>query len=134
MAPHSLAGLQEQSLVDIYKSGIDETKCIEGTIKMAWGISDERFVEALVDVREYKFRVFFRLRSEHLDVLQALRPRDKFRLSLRGAKLQKLNTIPKLSTLPLHLTFSDGVELQWQQQDGNTKSLNTWKGNFHHML
>jgi hypothetical protein len=131
MAQHGLHDVQAP--LDLYKNGVDETKYIEGTIKMIWMELDKP-LEALVVIREHKFRVFFQLRKEYLDELRDLQPNDEFFLSLRGAKLQKLQSIPKFSTLSLQLLFSDGVELQWQRPDCNMRILNTWKGNFLHML
>jgi len=117
-----------QSPLDLFK-GVDETKFIEGIIKMIWDERDKP-IEALVATGGHTFRVFFQLRNEFLEVLRDLQPKDKFLLSLRGAKLKKLRTIPKLSSLSLELLFSDGVELRWKRADGNIRSFNTWKGTF----
>jgi len=130
MAQHLTDGVQ--SPLDLLK-GVDETKFLEGTIKMIWNVPDTP-LEALVVTGEHAFRVFFQLRNESLEVLRDLQPRDKFLLSLRGAKLKKLRTLPKLSTLSLELLFSDGVELRWKRPDGNIRSFNTWEGAFFFFL
>jgi hypothetical protein len=100
---------------------------------MLWDEPDKP-LEALVAIHEHKFRVFFQLRNEYLDVLRDLQPKDKFLLSLRGAKLQKLEISRSFLRSLSSFYSSDGVELQWKRPDGNIRTLNTWKGNFLHTL
>jgi hypothetical protein len=73
------------------------------------------------------FRVCFQLKKEYLDQL-TLKPNDKFRLSLRGARLKKLSEIQKASTIAMELRFSDGLLIQWKSRDGELKAMNTWIG------
>jgi hypothetical protein len=124
---------QTQSPIDICRNGVDETKCIEGIIKGIWDGDDSHSLEVLVAIREHKFQVCFQL-HEHLDALRDLHPRDNFRLFLRGAEVKKLKNIPKLSTVPLRLIFSDGVNLLRKRPDGSIQNLNTWKGSFYYTL
>lgn len=123
-----------QSPTDIYQNGVDETKCVEGTIRMIWDEKDKPALEILVVVQGLSFRVFFHLRDEVLEALQDLRPKHEFVLSLRGAERLILKEIPIHSTLPLSLYFFNGVALRWKRLDGSVQSLDTWKGNFRHTL
>lgn len=130
-SPPALYDVLEQSPTDMYENGVDEARCIAGTVEMTWDKVDKSPFHILVVIREHKFQVFFQLHNEYLEVLQALQPRDKFWLSLRGAKLRKLKASKDPCTLPLYLLFSDGVELHWKQSDGRMQNLNTWIGNFY---
>lgn len=125
-----LQNVLEQSPRDIYQRGVDERMCISGKFTMSW--IDHAKIEALVTVslstpEEHSFRIFFELDEEFTRMLD-FAPNDEFRLSLRGAEVQKLPNIPKLSSLPLQLVFSKGVHIQWQRQGHNElrRQLSTW--------
>ena len=121
-------------------NGVDETKCISGKFKMVWEMKvNGTHVEALVAVPSGKqeadnvFQTYFRLKKEHL-LLLTIRPTYTFRLSLRGAKLERLNTTPPASTIPMQLSFSDGVCIQWNRPGDELNYLNTWNGEFYYTI
>jgi len=124
----------EQSPEDILRNGPDEKKCVAGRFLMTWPPTGRRIKtiatissSSTPDNVAYTFRIFFQLTEEFLARLQ-MSADDEFRLSLKGAVMQKLPQIPKLSSLAMELTFSDGVHIQWKNQGPNAeiKALNTW--------
>lgn len=124
----------EQSPEDILHNGPDENKCIAGRLLMAWPLMGKK-KEIIATISssskpenaDHTFQIFFELTEQCLARLQ-MSAHDEFRLSLKGAVMKKLPKIPKLSSLPMELTFSDGVHIQWKNQGPNTeiKTLNTW--------
>jgi len=124
----------EQSPGDILHNGPDEKKCIAGRFLMAWPFIEKRketiatiFSSSTPENTSYTFRIFFELTEESIERFQ-ISAHDEFRLSLKGAVMRKLSKIPRLSSLPMELTFSDGVHIQWKNQGPNMeiKTLNTW--------
>ncbi|KAF9475059.1 hypothetical protein BDN70DRAFT_996679 [Pholiota conissans] len=121
-----------QSPYDIYHNGVDEERCISGRIKMAWPSSQKK-VEVIAVVQSQcspsdkdpqSFKIFFELDQTYLEILD-IAPNDEFHLSLKGAVLDKLTSIPRASTLPMQLVFPKGVCIQWKHI-GEWKKLNTW--------
>ncbi|KIM48825.1 hypothetical protein M413DRAFT_21140 [Hebeloma cylindrosporum] len=124
----------EQSAEDILRNGPDENKCIAGRFLMAWPPSGKKMEtiatissSSTPETAKYTFRIYFELTEECLAKLQ-VSSHDEFRLSLKGAVMEKLSQIQKLSSLPMQLTFSDGVHIQWKNRGPNMeiKTLNTW--------
>lgn len=129
--PIKLKDMPEQSPNDIYQNGVDEDRCISGRIKMAWPLREKKKIEVLAVVQSspsannpHLFKIFFELGESYNEILH-LSPSDDFRLSLKGAKVDKLAHPPKLSSLPIQLVFSEGVHIQWNHR-GEWKNLNTW--------
>lgn len=127
-----LSRLPEQSPDDICKNGVDESKCIAGCFKVLLSTSNT-IIETLVTVQSstgaQSFRVFFRLEKALLRKLDRISPQDTFRLSLRGCSMEKLQQIPKLSTLPMQLTYSRGLYIEWNHRGSNEpETINTWPG------
>jgi len=129
-----LDDVPEQSPYDIYNKGVDESKCIAGRCKLVWDLKTAlKKVEALVLVLppvgtgqpDGVFKVSFELDDEALAALN-ISPSDEFRLSLRGAKLEKLRNIEKLCSLSMRLVFSQGVHVQWKRPGQTLLTLNTW--------
>ncbi|KAF8201570.1 hypothetical protein BJ912DRAFT_506644 [Pholiota molesta] len=129
--PIKLNDRPEQSPNDIYQNGVDEERCISGRIKMVWPLRERKKIEILAVVQSspsgnnpYLFKIFFELGENYNEILH-FSPSDDFRLSLKGAKVDKLAHPPKLSSLPMQLVFSEGVHIQWNHR-GEWKNLNTW--------
>ncbi|KAF8969864.1 hypothetical protein BDZ97DRAFT_1793052 [Flammula alnicola] len=139
-SPHSVADVRaldeipEQSPNDILQRGVDHERCVAGRFKMAWPLTGKK-IETIANIsssstlehKQCSFRIFFELSDKYLQMLD-LSPHDEFRLSLRGAEVQKLSQIPKLSSLPMQLVFSKGVHIQWKHQGPGMerKMLSTW--------
>lgn len=117
----------EQCPLDIKRHGVDEARCILGTIYMTWPKESE--IKVIVKVRAsnkelQKFEIYFRTSS--LSSL-TLAPDDEFRLSLYGAELEELAQIPKISTLPINLVYTKGVLIEWKPRGSEEMyKLNTW--------
>ena len=130
----SLSQVPEQSPEDIYKDGVDESKCITGFFKVLRPSSNTD-KEVIVGIQSRKgvqsFRVFFRLKKTLLLKLDQLSPTDTFRLSLRGCTMEKLSQIPKSSTLPMELIYTRGLHIEWDRRASNEKeTINTWPGSY----
>lgn len=133
---HAFPPTDQQSPRDIFINGVNEAKCLVGRFGTVWDASVTGSLEALVIIpsqiddtcqKDDTFRVSFQLKKEYLDQL-ALIPNDKFRLSLRGARLKKLSEIQESSTIAMELWFSDGLLIQWKGRDGELKAMDTWIG------
>ncbi len=130
----NLEDLCEQSPKDIFQQGASEQRCISGRIKMSWNHPDNR-IEVLASVSppnligrdEHAFKIYFQSNAEYVKMLD-FAPNDEFRLSLKGVVVEKLQNIPKLSTLPMQLLFSKGLHIAWKRQGPNEarKTINTW--------
>ncbi|CAA7271520.1 unnamed protein product [Cyclocybe aegerita] len=125
-----LDALVVQSAHDIFRHGVEETKCIAGRIRMAWDAKGKR-KETLVQVpgelgqQPAMFRIYFQLPEEHLQLL-GISSQDTFRLSLRGVKVETLVQPPKASSIAMQLVVSEGVHIYWERQGEERKTLNTW--------
>lgn len=134
MAAFMLDQATEQSPEDIFHNGPDEKKCVAGRFLMSWP-PERKKKETIATISSsstaenasHTFQIFFELTEECLARLQ-ISANDKFRLSLKGAVMEKLPQAPKPCSLSMQLTFSDGVHIQWKSQGSNTemKTLNTW--------
>ena len=120
----------EQCPLDINRHGVDQTRCILGTILMTWPKENE--IKVIANVRAsnketQRFEILFKTSiNDSLSTL-TLSPHDEFRLSLYGAELEKLPLIPKISTLPFKLVYTKGVLIEWKPRGSEEMSkLNTW--------
>ena len=120
----------EQCPLDINRRGVDQTRCILGTIFMTWPKENE--MKVIVSVRAsnqnvQKFEIFFKTSNNGSLSTLTLSPHDEFRLSLYGAELVKLAQIPKISTLAFKLVYSKGVLIEWKPRGSEEMcKLNTW--------
>lgn len=127
-APTSLDHAVEQCPLDIARHGVDQTKCILGSIFMIWLKENEDEIESVVSVSSssqvaHRFRIFFKTSED----LLTLAPHDEFRLSLYGAELKNFPQIPKLSTLSLGLIYTKGVHMEWKSRGSEqVRKTNTW--------
>ena len=119
----------EQCPLDIYRHGVDQTRCILGTILMTW--PEDNAIKVIAKVcsspqEVQRFEILFKTSNNSLSTLK-LELYDEFRLSLYGAELEKLPQIPKFSTLALRLVYTKGVHIEWKPR-GSEKMcrLNTW--------
>ena len=128
---HNLDDADEQCPLDIKRYGVDQTRCILGTILMAWLKENDNEIKVIAGVRSSKkdlqrFEILFKTSNNSLSAL-TLAPHDEFRLSLYGAELEKLPQIPKISTLPFKLVYTKGVLIEWKSQGSEQMCrLNTW--------
>ena len=120
----------EQCPLDINRHGVDQTRCILGTILMTWPKENE--IKVIVNVRAsnketQRFEILFKTSiNDSLSTL-TLSPHDEFRLSLYGAELEKLAQIPKISTLAFRLVYTKGVLIEWKPRGSEEMcKLNTW--------
>ncbi|KAJ3513748.1 hypothetical protein NLJ89_g2773 [Agrocybe chaxingu] len=126
-----LDALVVQSAHEIFRHGVEETKCIAGRIHMAWDAQRNR-KETLVQVPgelgqpPAMFRIYFQLPEEYLQLLGTMSSQDTFRLSLRGVKVEKLAQPPKSLSIAMQLVVSEGVHIYWERQGEDRKTLNTW--------
>lgn len=125
-------GVPDQNPDDILLYGVDEEKWLRGRFKMVWPPANGR-IETLVSVHsstsknDAVFPIFFQLEKKHLAQL-TMSPPSQFRLSLRGAEVSDVTQNKHISTLPIQLVFSRGVEMMWKLHgiDSGIKSINTW--------
>jgi phage terminase large subunit-like protein len=126
----NLDGAAEQCPLDIYLHGVDQTRCILGTILMTY--SKENEITVVVNVRSSnqgieKFEILFKTSNNVSSSTLTLVPHDEFRLSLYGAELEKLAQIPKISTLAFRLVYTEGVLIEWKHRGSEEMfKLNTW--------
>ena len=123
----------EQCPLDIKRHGVDQTRCILGTVFMTWLKENENDdIKVIVSVRSSnqtveRFEILFKSsNSDWLSTL-TLAPHDEFRLSLYGAELEKLAQIPKICSLAFKLVYSKGVLIEWRSRGSEQVcTLNTW--------
>ena len=126
---HNLDDAFEQCPLEIKRQGVDHTRCILGTIFMAW--PEENEIKIIVNVHSstrevQRFEIIFKTSNGSLSAL-TFAPHDEFRLSLYGAELEKLPQIPKISTLPFKLIYTKGVNIEWKPRGSEqVRRLNTW--------
>ena len=131
---HDLDSAFEQCPLDINRQGVDQNRCILGTIFMTW--PEENEIKVIVNVHSstrevQRFEIFFKTSKGSLSALTSLAAHDEFRLSLYGAELEKLPQIPKMSTLPFKLIFTKGVNIEWKSRGSEQmRRLNTWISTF----
>ena len=118
----------EQCPLDIKRHGVDQTRCILGTIFMAW--SEENEIKVIVNVRAsnkeiQRFEILFKTSKKTSSL--TLAPHDEFRLSLYGAELEKLAQIPKICSLGFKLVYTKGILIEWKPRGSEEMcKLNTW--------
>ena len=126
----SLDDAAEQCPLDINRHGVDQTRCILGTIFMTWPKENQMTVIASVRASNkeiQRFEILFKTSiNDSLSTL-TLSPHDEFRLSLYGAELEKLARIPKICSLAFKLVYTKGVLIEWKPRGSEEMcKLNTW--------
>jgi len=130
----SLGLMEEQTITDMVQHGPDSSRCITGKFKLTWALlPGARKLSTIAtvqsDSREAIFPIDFEIALEDLSTLK-FSPTQEFTLSLKGAKLQRVQQNPKPCNEEFKLIYSEGVEVQWGHSGSTAPKqyLNTWTG------
>ncbi|KAF8163505.1 hypothetical protein B0H34DRAFT_695665 [Crassisporium funariophilum] len=130
----TLDHLVEQSPRDILEHGVNEDACIAGNFFMAWPHSAGKKRQTIVRIasgyqqQPEAFQIIFDLTQEDLLDRLDFAAHDEFRISLRGAELEKLAKMPQICSLPMKLVYKRGIHVEWKHKgsDQERKMVNSW--------
>ncbi|KAF8637320.1 hypothetical protein AX17_002822 [Amanita inopinata Kibby_2008] len=129
----------EKKATDIYNSGVTGSGYISGSIFMTWASANSPKLRAVMETEEeteygaktaHKFYIIFTGACCEFFNDLALHTNDRISLSLKGARVEKINGQLRACTLQMQLIYTQGVIIMFKNRSpgaGAGKIVDTWK-------